>query len=264
MSKLIKNKWILSLAFSIYEALVLVVFGIHHFWGFTNNILMYIILFTGLFIVEFSILHFIKNIKNSSKKALFKSFSFLCTGIIIGLLSWIFFRVESNVFFSYILAFLVSSFFPTLTLYIFTLLNHTLSNVENLYQLTIQNQQIENEEQNAHVFQLENQSGKVILKLKMKNILCFEANDNYVNIYFLKNETEIKKNMERISLRKVESLIPSDADSFTRIHKSYIINTQFIEKINGKSQAYRIQLKGLSFEVPVSRSFDINTIEIEY
>lgn len=262
MKEVLKNKWIGLIAFAFYEVLVLYIFGIHHFLKFESVFLSYGILLILFFIFQFSVSLLLNKIKESNYKELSLSFSFLFTGVLVGVLTWILFKVENEVFFSYFTAFVVSSFFPTLILYIQSLFKHTITSVENMFELTIENQVLENTEKREPIFQLENASGKITLQLKMSSILCFEANDNYVNIYFFNSKNEVSKNMERISLRKVESMIPEEMDNFSRVHKSFIVNVNYVERIIGKAQAYRLHLKDLKLEIPVSRSYDINDLKL--
>lgn len=257
MSFLVQNKWYLASFFACYEILVLSIFGIHVFWNFSHSTIAYLILFVVFFSVELLILYQIE--KKQRQIELFKSLSFLLTGTVVGILSWFSFSVDFTIFFSYLIAFVFSSFFPTILMYIYSLMNHTLLTVEEMYNITMTNHLEESDE--SPVFQLENSSGKIILKIKMSNIICFEANDNYVNIHYINKNEEVKRFMERISLRKVEALLPREAACFTRVHKSYIINTEFLEKVTGKSQAYRIHLKGINIEIPVSRSYDITALK---
>jgi hypothetical protein len=262
MKEILKNKWFFIIAFACYEIMVLYIFGIQNFWNFEHAVIPFAVLL-GLFVLfQFLLSYLFDKFIQRTFKDLSISFSYLLTGVVVGFLSWILFKVESEVFFSYFTAFVVSAFFPTLVFYIQSLFKHTLTSVESLFELTIENQAIENSEKKEPIFQLENTAGKVILQLKMSSILCFEANDNYVNIYYLNSKEEVGKNMERISLRKVESMIPEEMDNFSRVHKSFIINVNYVERIVGKAQAYRLHLKGLKLEIPVSRSYDVNELKL--
>jgi len=109
-------------------------------------------------------------------------------------------------------------------------------------------------------FKLKNDKGRVLVDIELKNILCFEANDNYVNIYHLLEDGSIKKSMQRISLKKVEEILNELDVIFKRVHKSYLINPAQIDKIGGKAQAYRVTLKQFDKEIPVSRNFNISDI----
>ena len=103
------------------------------------------------------------------------------------------------------------------------------------------------------------------MKVPVKQVICFEANDNYVVTYFLDKEGKLKKSMERISLKKIDEILDSiHIDYFSRVHKSYLINHLMIEEIKGKAQAQKIKLKNLEILIPVSRSFDLSIFKSDY
>jgi DNA-binding LytR/AlgR family response regulator len=106
------------------------------------------------------------------------------------------------------------------------------------------------------LFELLNPKGRVVLSIPFDSLLCFEANDNYINIYF-EGENGLQKRMERLSMKKVEVLIDPVAEQFLRVHKSYLINRQKVRAIHGKAQNYQLQMDQLDFEVPVSRRMPI-------
>ncbi|MFT6245703.1 MAG: hypothetical protein ACJA0U_002438 [Salibacteraceae bacterium] len=110
------------------------------------------------------------------------------------------------------------------------------------------------------IFKLENDKGKTLVEVNLKDVICFEANDNYVLIYHLNASNDVEKSMQRISLKKVENLIEEIPVEFKKVHKSYLINPNHIDKIDGKAQSYRIQMKHFDKEVPVSRNFKISDI----
>ena len=106
------------------------------------------------------------------------------------------------------------------------------------------------------LFELLNPKGRVVLSIPFDSLICFEANDNYINIYF-EGENGLQKRMERLSMKKVEVLIEPAAEQFLRVHKSYLINRQKVRAIHGKAQNYQLQMHQLDFEVPVSRRMPI-------
>ena len=103
--------------------------------------------------------------------------------------------------------------------------------------------------------------GKILAELNPKKVICFEANDNYVVVYFLNDKNELVKLMERISLKRINTIADELNISFERVHKSYLINPAFIRKVAGKSQAHRIHMEHLEEPIPVSRNFDIREIQ---
>jgi tetratricopeptide (TPR) repeat protein len=97
------------------------------------------------------------------------------------------------------------------------------------------------------------------IKLFEKQIICFEANDNYTAVYYLLND-KLKKELFRITLKKIEEQL-FDYKKIIRCHKSFIINITHLERISGNAQGFRMHLKNLEFEVPVSRSFPRQVID---
>jgi len=97
------------------------------------------------------------------------------------------------------------------------------------------------------------------LQLTQSQIVCFEANDNYTAIYYLYNN-KLKKELYRITLKKLEVQF-IEFKEIIRCHKSYIINLTHLERISGNAQAFKMHLKYLDFEIPVSRSFPRQIID---
>ncbi len=84
----------------------------------------------------------------------------------------------------------------------------------------------------AHTRQLNEKfvfkDGYETIHLNFSEILYFKADGNYVDIY-----TKIQKFVIRDSLKSIEQKIPY-SQSFKRVHKSFIVNTNFISKISSK------------------------------
>jgi hypothetical protein len=97
------------------------------------------------------------------------------------------------------------------------------------------------------------------LSLDVRELLLVEAQDNYCKIYY-EIEGEVKKAMLRLSLKKMHDQL-AHLDNIIKCHRSYLINKTKIEKISGKSQSYKIKMFGSQKIIPVSRSFDINSIK---
>lgn len=91
------------------------------------------------------------------------------------------------------------------------------------------------------------------MTLDFSDLICFEANDNYSAIYYLKNG-EVKKELRRITLKKIEDQL-TEYPEIVRCHKSYIINLQNISHVSGNAQGYKFHLQKMEFAIPVSRKF---------
>lgn len=151
-------------------------------------------------------------------------------------------------------------FLAFLIVLIFSIIIYMKQRASRKRMTTISENNSEQSSEKAPKFKLENDKGKIRIELIVDQILCFEANDNYVVIYHLDESNSVQKSMQRISLKKVEQILRELNVTFKRVHKSYLINPSHIEKVGGKAQAYRVRLKHFDKEVPVSRNFQISDI----
>ena len=133
------------------------------------------------------------------------------------------------------------------------------NNFKNKLELTTKNNGTSSEEEK--VIKLTNPAGKLLFEACYADIILFQANDNYVVFHYLV-EGNPRKTMERISLKKIESILIENDIKFYRIHKSFIANPDFIIGIAGSSQAHKLKLRHLNFDAPVSRAFDLKQIDL--
>lgn len=98
----------------------------------------------------------------------------------------------------------------------------------------------------------EAQTGTITLKadyknvvVSLKDIIAIEAMDNYVKIYRKEKPTIIPQ----ITMKEIESLLP--ADSFIRIHRSYIIALQFVERFSNRT----VYLNNFPRSIPAGRKY---------
>lgn len=265
MKKTIKNGLIISLAFGLYQLLIGLFFGTYNFVS-TN--ISHVIYLTSVFLIlsSFEFIYLSLAIKTEKPKGVNKilfSGSFIITGILGGAIVWLLTSSNFENFFLHVASFLIASFLPSvfyLLYFVFKDAEEKISKMGKIYLKTSEtlDQEIEK------VFHLENDHGKMLLEIAIKQIICFEANDNYVVTHFLNKNNELKKSMERVSLKKIEELLAIEEVQFFRVHKSYLINPEYLEEIKGKAQAYKIKLKHLETLIPVSRSYDINQLPKQF
>lgn len=116
-----------------------------------------------------------------------------------------------------------------------------------------------NDEETVNEIMVNSDSQNKSLNLDIENLLLIEGADNYCSIYF-KEGDNVKKELFRSTLKNLYYQLES-VENIYRCHRSYIINKKNISKISGKSQAYKIEFKGVKIKVPVSRSFDILVLQ---
>jgi len=98
-----------------------------------------------------------------------------------------------------------------------------------------------------------NQSSQPSLKLSVNQLYYLEAMQNYVSIHYLK-EAQIEKTLFRNTLSRMEKQLQDT--SIIRCHRSFLVNTNLIEKVAGNAQGLRLTLKGLpDIQIPVSRKY---------
>ncbi len=246
-----KYQWQKSLTFAVYGVIVLLILNPFSFVAI-HNTWFALILACALFISgDFMLLTYTSGFE-PKKKLMMRTLGSMLLTLFAGFIVWLIFKGETENLSLYIIAFLVLSI-PVSAFRILIYLMGTLkiNNVEIEESAKIQEQKI----------QFTNEAGKILLSVMPSQIICFEANDNYTVTYYLSVDNELKKSMERISLKKIEEILVPVETEFHRVHKSYIVNPIFIEKISGKSQAYKLNISYLNSPIPVSRQFDISVLQ---
>lgn len=79
-----------------------------------------------------------------------------------------------------------------------------------------------------------------------------KASGNYVEFFFIQDGLP-KKELQRITLSKLEEQFASYSIPTMKTHRSYIVNLSKIESVNGNAQGYALTLNGLEEKIPVSR-----------
>lgn len=243
------NSWFLPLAFSLYETLLMWFFGFPEFVGqIVPSLQLLFGLLLALIIVFRSAEMLLK--KYIETRAVVAVITMLTTVVLISLTGWFALRIETAYALSYFSGFLLSAVVFAVFYYLLVLLRNMPAG------MTL-NKSESGEASTAKAVLAIDQKGRTRLELRLDSIICFEANDNYVTIHYLTAEGKPVKRLERLSMRKVEELLADSGELFLRVHKSFLINKDFVLEVTGKSQAYRIRLSHLEEQVPVSRNVKI-------
>ncbi|MCF6185621.1 MAG: LytTR family transcriptional regulator [Bacteroidales bacterium] len=99
----------------------------------------------------------------------------------------------------------------------------------------------------------ESEYKKDSIKLTVKDIAVIKSAGNYVEFFYFEN-SKIKKHLLRNTLINIEDTLKNYNFIF-RCHRTYLINTDFIIKATGDSQGVKLLMRGLDFQVPVSRNY---------
>lgn len=90
--------------------------------------------------------------------------------------------------------------------------------------------------------------GTPVLTIDPHALYYAVAAQNYVEVYHRTGKTLL-----RLSLKALEQQL-ANYDHFLRTHRSYLVNIQHIQQVEGNAQGYRLQLTDTDGTVPVSRS----------
>ncbi|WP_375561598.1 7TM diverse intracellular signaling domain-containing protein [Bernardetia sp. OM2101] len=89
-------------------------------------------------------------------------------------------------------------------------------------------------------------------KVEADNLLYIQTADNYLEIFFLENQS-ISKKLIRNTLKSISEMLENDFPQFFRCHKSYLINLHQVKHISGNAQGYKLHLFYGEELIPVSR-----------
>ena len=102
------------------------------------------------------------------------------------------------------------------------------------------------------VFTSEN--GKEQFMVSPGAIRCITSADNYVRIYFIK-DNKPTSHLLRNTLRKAEEVL-SPFPQFFRCHRAFIVNLQAVQHVSGNAQGYKLHLQDVGELIPVSRNLN--------
>ncbi len=110
---------------------------------------------------------------------------------------------------------------------------------------------------------INDENGKVVMHMPIRNILYFKSEDNYILLYY-KDDDVVKKELIRNTLKNLEQDL--DLQLFVRIHRSYMINIQNLTSVLRTSQGYRIKMDAgsgqmLSVSASYQRVFEDRVIQ---
>lgn len=98
------------------------------------------------------------------------------------------------------------------------------------------------------------------LSLLVAEVIFIQSADNYVEIAYL-NGNNVRKRMVRSTLKNIELQI-KQYSNFVRCHRTCIVNTHYIEKLNHDYSSHWITLKGYDERIPVSRQYLLKIKEV--
>lgn len=103
-----------------------------------------------------------------------------------------------------------------------------------------------------HPVKFVSENGKDTYKYDIESLILLRSSGNYVEVYSVEGNT-YKKTLIRQTLSNIETVLSAHTE-FVRAHRCCIVNIKQFRKISGSSGIYTVQLKGIDFDVPVSRN----------
>ena len=91
-------------------------------------------------------------------------------------------------------------------------------------------------------------NGTEVVIIPVNDIIYLEAQDDYVKVYTQEGKSYLKS--ERMS--RLEKML--DPQYFCRIHRSYILNINFLKKIEPYSKDSRLAILENGKRLPISRA----------
>lgn len=104
----------------------------------------------------------------------------------------------------------------------------------------------------ADTVTIQDENGKAVLTLPLKNILYFKSEDNYITLYY-KQDNEVRKELIRTSLKKIEQEL--NLATLIRIHRSFMVNTQNLMSAAKTSRGYQVKMEFTTEPLPVSATY---------
>lgn len=93
----------------------------------------------------------------------------------------------------------------------------------------------------------------VEIELSSANFKFAKASGNYVELFYSK-EGKVVKDLQRITLSKFEGQISKSELNVMKTHRSYVVNLDSVQDIQGNAQGYVLSLLNTDEKVPVARN----------
>lgn len=96
-------------------------------------------------------------------------------------------------------------------------------------------------------------SGKGTASVELDKVIYIKSDDNYVDIFLVGESGRLSTMVHRATLASMEEQLQAESQ-FMRIHRSYIINIQYLDKSSDKN-TIKVRVNDQGFELPVSKKY---------
>jgi hypothetical protein len=100
-------------------------------------------------------------------------------------------------------------------------------------------------------FLFKSDNNAIELQVKFEDIIFIKSDGNYIEVHF-KDKNKVSKKLIRNRIKNIESSLP--LHTFFRCHNRYIINKNYITKVNGNAKGLNLEFKNSDEIINVSRS----------
>ncbi|NCA84694.1 MAG: LytTR family transcriptional regulator [Clostridia bacterium] len=94
---------------------------------------------------------------------------------------------------------------------------------------------------------------KDTLSVKVSQILLIRSAGNYIEVFW-NQAADASRQLIRYSLTNAEEVV-KEYKFIMRCHRSFLVNVNHIDRVEGNSQGYRIYFDKIDFPVPVSKIY---------
>ena len=98
---------------------------------------------------------------------------------------------------------------------------------------------------------IKSENDSIELQIHPSDLIYLKSDGNYVEVFFL-DSGSIQKKLIRNRLKTIQTQLPNEI--FIRCHNSFIVNGNYIVKIEGNARNLELQLKNCEKKIPVSRT----------
>lgn len=91
------------------------------------------------------------------------------------------------------------------------------------------------------------------LAIKVSLLQVIRSANNYIEVFWKEGEG-VKRQMVRCSIAYAEELL-MEHKFIVKCHRSFIVNINYIDRVEGNLQGYKLYFEKIDFPIPVSKSF---------
>lgn len=120
------------------------------------------------------------------------------------------------------------------------------------------NRLLKNNNHNREEIILKSNNKNNTIKIIVDKLIYVTSEGNYTS-FFIENKEKVEEKILRITLNSSFEQLKK-FKNIIRCHKSYIVNTNYVNKVSGNARGYLLHSDYIPFLIPVSRKFSKSSI----